>query len=158
MRSALTGADVDLIGDRIGRPLTDPDELRRAASALQDASELVREAGRPAAWAVYAGDAPTGDQVPPPAVITVTVQAALRQFRNPDGMVVETRGPFTRRRADGQITIYLSDEEVAIIRRLQPGARSRGLWSLETTRSEPGGPGRFVDDQYGTEPFPVGEG
>lgn len=144
-------AAVGQLADRLGSAVTGTADQRRAQAALADASALVRQVGG-TDWIDENGRAAA-----PGPVVTVVLSAALRVFRNPDGVVSETRGPFTRRRADTEVGVYLTDQETEVVRRHRTRARHSGLWSLATTRGEECLPGHYVMDQYGTEPFPVGD-
>jgi hypothetical protein len=100
----------------------------QALAFLRAASAKVRSfTGR--TWA-----GPDGELEPVPGdVHTVVVQVASRVWRNPDGYVQDTTGPFTvrwtERVADG---IYLTSAEEDM---LEPHRRGRpALWALGTTR------------------------
>ncbi|MCA1191620.1 hypothetical protein [Saccharopolyspora sp. 6V] len=126
-------------------------EAVRANAALEDASGFVRgESGRD--W--------TAEAVPAP-IVAVVLRCALRLYSNPDFLAsdTETAGPFSRSRTlnkDAQ-SGYLTDEEILLCRRY--GQRRTGLWTLGTTRGEDYeyDPEQWVMDQYGSEPFPVGD-
>lgn len=122
-------------------------ELARVGAALNDASALVREEAR-RDWVDVDGVAITA----PASVVTVVVSAALRVIRNPEGLVSETVGPFSRRLADGEVGVYLTDPEKEIVRRYRQ--TTPGLWTLPTTRGEASTTVWWYD-QYGTEPFPL---
>lgn len=96
-------------------------DFTRAESALADASTLVRaEAGVP--WV-------DADGVPyaPDVVVTVVVKAAIRGYRNPDGVGSESYGgAYFYNYAPGETSIYLTDEEKEIVRR---AARTSATWS-----------------------------
>jgi len=131
----------DLI-DRLGREVDDA-ERARAEAALEDASALVREEARQE-W-------PTGA---PAAVQAVVLTAALRVMRNPEGYNSETIGPYSYRRRDSDLDVYLSEAEKAIVRRYR--TRARTLWTQATTRYEHGADDTiWYDDSFGLEPFPL---
>ena len=126
-----------------------PLEQVRAEGALEDAINLVRgETGKD--W--------DNEAIPAP-LVTVVLKVALRTYRNPEFLAAETQnaGPFSQaktRSSDGQ-TGYLTEVEILLCRRY--ATRSIGLWSLSTTRGEEYDPEEWVMDQFGSEPFPIGE-
>lgn len=143
-------AEVADLEVRLRRALTG-EETAAAAAALADASSLVRAEGRQDWWTE------AGGLTVPDAVVTVVLTAAKRAFDNPDGVVSETVGPFTRRRSDDSASgAYLTEEEKAIVRRYR--ATSPGLWTQRTTREDPNNEGSttvFLEDSYGCELFPA---
>jgi len=119
-------AEVTDLEDRLGREITTDSERARAEAALDDASALVREEGRPD-WT---------SQTVPQAVVAVVLTAALRVMRNPEGFASEQIGAYSYQRAYGEaLGVYLSDAEKAIVRRYR-NTRSAGLWTQPTTRGE----------------------
>ncbi|MDG4801716.1 hypothetical protein [Micromonospora sp. WMMD980] len=103
-------------------------DLVRAGAALDDASALVRaEAGTD--WV-----ADDGLTVTAPAVVrTVTVAAALRAYRNPDGYQGETVGPYSYQYAQGTATLYLLAAEATIVKRAAGMAGGgRGVYTVRT--------------------------
>lgn len=143
---AVLPALADLYGleDRFGRELA-AGERARALAALDDASALVRQEGAQD-W-VDDGGVPN----PPGAVAAVVLAAALRTFRNPEGLSSETIDDYTYRRAGVEPGVYLTDTEKAIVRRYRP---TSGLWTLRTTRGD-----QVHGTVYGTvpggEPLPL---
>lgn len=134
---------------RLGRSVTDPDEVARADAALADASTLARLEGRQDWWTAEGG------LTVPAAVVTVVLTAAKREVTNPDQVISDTVGPFTRRRADGTTTgVYLTEGEKAIVRRYR--ATSPGLWTQPTTRRPVGDDTVWFEDTFGAELFPLG--
>ena len=141
-------ATIEALEARLGRTLTGAARAQ-AEAAIADASALVREEARRS----FLDE--DGNIVAPPAVITVVLQAALRAVRNPEGYTGETLGQYSYRRSDEDLSVYLTDAEREIVGRYRQS--SRALWTLPTTR---GDCSRYadtiwVDDQYGTEPFPM---
>lgn len=135
-------ASVHDLVDRLGREIDDA-ERARAEAALADASALVREEARQE-WAAGA----------PAAVEAVVLTAALRVMRNPEGISSETIGPYSYRRREQDVDVYLSEAEKNIVRRYR--TRSRPLWTQATTRYESGGDDTiWYDDSFGFEPFPL---
>jgi len=123
-------------------------ERVRAQAALDDASALVREETR-RDWVGVAGEITA-----PPSLIRITLGAAQRTYRNPDGEISQTTGPFSRTIKAADVGVYLTPAEVEICRRYRQ--ESTGLWTLRTTRGDDDDSTLYMDDQYGLEPFPVG--
>lgn len=121
-------ADVSAVELRLGLEIGSLQgaDLARAQASLDDASALVRaEAG--INW--LSGD---GTTVTAPAqVVTITVKAAMREFKNPDGFTSEQIGDYSYR-VDNAGGVYLTDEERRIIRLSAGGA---GLWTVRTPSS-----------------------
>ncbi|MBP2341118.1 Txe/YoeB family toxin of Txe-Axe toxin-antitoxin module [Saccharothrix coeruleofusca] len=134
-------ATIEALEARLGRGALTGAQREQALAALADASEIVRaETNR--TWVTEAGTVSA-----PAAVVTITLQAALRVVRNPEGLVAETVGPFSRRLADDQTGVYLLDEEVALLAKYR--SATSGLWTQATTRGDYPGTPVWVDDQYG---------
>jgi hypothetical protein len=143
-------ATLDELEARLGvdpGSLSGPDRTR-AQAALDDASALVREESR-RDWVDT-----DGAITAPPSLIRVTLGAALRTFRNPDGEISQTAGPFSRTVKAADVGVYLTPAEVEIVRRYRQ--ESTGLWTLRTTRGDDYDSTLYLDDQYGLELFPVG--
>lgn len=143
-------ATLDELEARLGvdpGSLSGPDSAR-AQAALDDASALVREESR-RDW-VDTDDAITA----PPSLVRVVLGAALRNFRNPDGEISQTAGPFSRTVKAADVGVYLTPAETEIVRRYRQ--ESTGLWTLRTTRGDDYDSTLYLDDQYGLELFPVG--
>lgn len=68
--------------DRLGRTLTDLDEIDRANAALEDASTVVLEAG----------DSTWDETTVPDAAATVVLTVARRVFENPEGATQKSVG------------------------------------------------------------------
>lgn len=139
-----TIADLDRVLDR---ELT-VDEVPRAEALIDYASALVR---------AYAGMtwAPPADV--PAEIVTVVVTMVERATRNPDGLVQETAGPFSRSFApDAAQRIYLSKGDKAIIRSV---AGLSGLGTVSTTRGPletpavTSGPGTYPPALAEADPF-----
>jgi hypothetical protein len=90
----------------------------------------------------------------PPSLIRVVLGAAQRTYRNPDGEISQTAGPFSRTVKAADVGVYLTPAELEIVRRYRQ--ESTGLWTLRTTRGDDYDSTLYLDDQYGFEPFPVG--
>ena len=122
-------------------------ERARAQAALDDASALVREESR-RDWVV------DGEITAPPSLVRVVLGAALRNYRNPDGEISQTAGPFSRTVKASDVGVYLTSAELEIVRRYRQ--ESTGLWTLQTTRAEHNDCTLFLEDSFGLELFPVG--
>jgi hypothetical protein len=105
-------------------------DLARAQACLDDVSALVREAvGRD-----FVDEIDELTDTIPAAVVTVTVQAALRGYRNPDGLASESIGSGAYAYSfgtDAQAGIYLSAAEVEIVRKAVRGT-SGSTYSIGT--------------------------
>jgi hypothetical protein len=88
-------------------------DLARAEAALQDASALVRAAAGKT-WVSEDGLTATA----PDAASVVTVTAALRAYRNPEGFISETLGDYNYRRPEGgqAVGVYLTREERQMVK------------------------------------------
>lgn len=123
-------------------------DLARAQAALDDVSALVRyETNR---------DFVDGAGVPnaPAVVVRIVLGAALRNYRNPDGEIVQGTGPFTRTLKAAEVSALLTDAEKSILRTYRPV--SNDLWTQRTTRGEDGDITYFMEDTYGCELWPIG--
>lgn len=121
-------------------------DLAKAQADLEDASSLVRaETGR--SWL----DADNKPAAPDP-VVTVVLKAALRCYRNAEGYTSESEDGYTWRREPDSVTPYLIEPEIQLLRRY--AVSSSKLYTLPTTRAEPGDP-YFLTDQYGGDPILV---
>lgn len=88
------------------------DEMPGAQAALDDASTLVRtEAGTD--WV----DASNELDDPPGIVVSITLTAAKRALRNPDGVTQETLGSASFSYSPGDGGLYLTKSERRMIRR-----------------------------------------
>jgi hypothetical protein len=122
-------------------------ELARARAALADASTLVRTEAR-RTWVDE-----TGAVIAPDVIIRVTLGAAQRNYTNPDSVIQEATGPFSRRYADGSTGVYLTKAELDIVRRFRPSGGD--LWTLRTERDGVDAETIWYSDTFGTEPFPL---
>jgi hypothetical protein len=130
-------AAVPALIDRLARLLTAAEEVR-AAALLDDVSTEVRAVtGR--TWTRPDGEL---DPARPGVLAVVTLRAAERAMRNPDGLSGETVGQYTRRFGDttGGAGSYLTDAE----RRMLTAATGGGaaLVSVPTVRDT--GPGAVL--------------
>lgn len=123
-------------------------EFARAGAALDDASALVRMEAR-TTW--Y--NATTEVLNPPDAIVRVVLAVAQRVYTNPDSAIQETIGPFSRRLSEAGMGPYLTDAELAIVRRFRPS--DTGLWTLRTQRDEIALGTIFYEDSFGFELLPL---
>ncbi|GAA0627314.1 hypothetical protein HPO96_36965 [Kribbella sandramycini] len=88
-------------------------DLARAQTSLDDASTLIRTVAK-RNWVDAGGSL---DDVPD-VVATICTRAAIRDYRNPDGVSNEAlgQGAYSYTYAEGQSTIYLTEDEVDLIR------------------------------------------
>ena len=143
-------ADVADLEARLGRQLNSV-ELDRARAVLEDASALVREEVGYSVWI----DPDTGAFLPaqvPGSVKAIVLRAAERAMRNPGGFSAESSGDYSYQRTGVQIGVYLSDGEIATLRR---AVKRTGLWTQPVTRGDTYADTVFVMDQYGGDLFPV---
>lgn len=118
-------ATVQELADWVGEPIEAEDQ--QALAYLRAASAVVRAyTGRE-----WLGD--DGEADAPAGVRAVVVQVAARVWRNPEGYIQDTTGPFTvrwsERIAEG---VFLTAGEEAL---LAPHKQGRpALWALGTTR------------------------
>ena len=106
---------------RLGRTLTG-DELTLAQAALADASALVRTYGLP--WADPAKA--------PDVAVSITLAAAERRVRNPEGYRMEMEGSYQYQLPASLPTgVGLTDSEIKVLERL---SGSGGLVSVEVQR------------------------
>jgi hypothetical protein len=132
---------------RLGREFTDV-ELPRVEAVLDDVSALVRaEAGR--SWVDPVTGLVTGL---PDSVRTVVLRVAERVIRNPQGFRSESAGDYSFQRYDADAGPFLSDREIAIIRR---AIGRTGLWTQRVERDDPCDTTLWAEDSYGAELFPI---
>jgi hypothetical protein len=141
---------VPLLEARLG---LDPDSLvdgeyARAQAALDDASALVRLEARQTWY-----DTVTDTVLAPDVIVRVVLAVAQRVFTNPDSTVQETVGPFSRRLSEVGLGPYLTEAELALVRRFRPS--DTGLWTLRTQRDEVSLGTIFYEDSFGCELFPL---
>ena len=139
-------ATIEALQVRLGRgALVDP-QLSQAVAALDDASSIVRgETNR-----TWIND--LGQVAAPAEVVTITLRAALREVRNPEGNLAENAGPFSRRLADDQAKgVYLLQEERDVLAKYR--SSNPGVWTQPTTRVDDRCQPLFLNDQYGCDPI-----
>ncbi|SNS50324.1 hypothetical protein [Actinacidiphila glaucinigra] len=127
----------------------DPDELRIAAGALEDASDLAVAYGRE--W--------PEDKVPR-LVRTLVLKAAARYLRNPNGYTQSRAGDETLAWSDigrDAGTVYYTREEIRLLEEL--AGRKRGIvgvpvsaWGTKPQSVDAGG---YVPVDYGGDTFPL---
>lgn len=122
--------------------------LGRARAALADASALVRMEAR-RTWVDAAGVL----SAVPDAIVRVVLGAAMRTYTNPDGVIQESVGPFTRRLNELDTGVYLTKAELDIVRRFRPAYGE--LWTLRTQRDEDESNTIWYRDTFGVEWFPL---
>ncbi|NUV86597.1 hypothetical protein G6W61_10295 [Streptomyces sp. KAI-26] len=128
----------------------DEDELRIAAGALDDASDLA---------ATYGRDWP--EDTAPRLVKTLVLKSAARYMRNPNGYTQSRAGDETLAWSDiGRDggTVYFSREEIRLLEEL--AGRKRGITSVAVFAwgTKPGGrsvAGRVPVDYSPASPFPM---
>lgn len=136
-------ATIDELQERLGRVLVEP-ELSLAKAALADASALVRHYGLP--W--------PDPSTAPAVAVAITLAAAERRVRNPEGYRSELEGSYQYQLpASAPTGVALSDAEIKILEDLSGSA---GLYSVEVQR-----PFRVDDTWYApvqgsSEPIPWG--
>lgn len=136
-------ATLDELEVRMGQQ----DEAARAEAVLWDASNLVRsEAGK-----TWVDDSNVVAGVPD-MVVTLVLKVAKRAIDNPEGLIGETYPEYAWRKDGAEDGVYLTDKECRIARRL--GGKS-GLWTQQTTRRSCDTETVFVEDQFGSELFPM---
>lgn len=88
-------------------------DLDRATKSLEDASTFIRTVAQ-RNWIDSAGALLNV----PDVIVAICTRAAIRDYRNPDGVVNEQlgQGAYGYTYAEGQSTIYLTDDEVEMIR------------------------------------------
>lgn len=121
-------AAVSDLAARVGETIANDDT--QAAYFLGAASALIRsETGR-----TWVDDSNELSGVPADVTV-ICVEAAARLWRNPDGVIQETTGPFTQRLpdkfADG---LFLTASEKSQLSRYRAGRL--GLWALNTYRDD----------------------
>ena len=137
---------------RMKRTFDTDDDLSEAESALDEASEIVREESRNT-W-VSPEDATV---ITAPRIVKIIVlRVAERKLRNPDGLSSETAGDYSYQRngvgPDGGL--YLTPWEVQVLHRQ---AGMTGLWTQPVTRGDLYADRVFMEDSFGCELFPVGD-
>lgn len=101
-------------------------DLGRLEDALDDASALVRAESYTLTWV----DDTDGTTITAPhEVVVVTIQSALRTYRNPDGYTGESVGDYSYQYGQqaGSISVYLSGAEKALVRAAAQTAKGLGF-------------------------------
>lgn len=115
-------ASVEDLSRRLGLTLTEGSaDYLRAEANLRDASALVELATR--RWSEH--------ESIPDVVHLVTLQAALRTFRNPEGAIQRGMGPWSE--TTGVTGVYLTDPEKALLADFQEKAHG-GITSVPIRR------------------------
>lgn len=130
-------------------------DLARAEAALEDVSSLVRgEAGK--LWVDTLGAL----EGVPDVVTTVTIQAALRAYRNPDGLSNESIGGVYSYGygQDAQNGVYLTDAEIRAVKAAARGTATGGGVYTVATPSAYGDRPRVPEGYELTGGFIVSEG
>lgn len=137
-------ATIEQLSQRI--PI-DNEELAQAR--LDSASALIR---------AYAGKDfldEDGNVDAPDIIITICLDAAERAMLNPNGYSYEQIGHYAVRRSSTSSTVYLTDEEIKLIR----GIVGRAISSIKMTIPElqPFNSTVYVPTIPDSGPFPIGE-
>ena len=139
-------ADVSDLRMRTGEAYEGDDRLR-AEAVLTDASNLIRdEAGK--TWV----NTTTNAAEPPDAIFSLALKVARRALDNPEGLTSETHPEYSWRKDGAEDGVYLTERECRICRR--NGGKS-GLCKKKTTRLDEENATVWVEDEYGSEPFPM---
>jgi hypothetical protein len=143
----LAYATLDELKGRLDWDL-DPDELRIAAGALEDASDLA---------ATYGRDWP--EDTTPRLVKTLVLKSAARYMRNPNGYTQSRAGDETLAWSDAHGrdagSVYFTREEIRLLEQLagrKPGISSVvvSAWGTSCHRRE-----GLVPVDYGGDRFPL---
>ena len=111
-------ATADEFEVRIGEELTDADR-ERAEALLLDASTLIRTIAQ-------------GDWEDPPDIVRlVCLNAALRAFRNPEGVRQQSLGSFSQTFGNVELGVFITEEEERLIR--IAAGQGVGLDSIQLT-------------------------
>lgn len=105
------------------------EDLARAQAALADASALVRaEAG--ITWHNHGNNQ---NENVPEAVVMVTLRAAIRAYRNPEGLGSESLGGlYSYSYANGEAGVYLTPEEKRLVRNAALNVKPSGITTVRT--------------------------
>ncbi|MGW3336205.1 hypothetical protein ACWDCL_01825 [Streptomyces sp. NPDC001009] len=141
-------ASIDELKGRLDWEL-DEDELRIAAGALDDASDLA---------AAYGRDWP--EDTAPRLVRTLVLKSAARYLRNPNGYTQSRAGDETLMWSDigrDAGTVYYTREEIRLLEEL--AGRKRGISSAVVSawgsKARPSAGGYVPVDYVGGDPFPM---
>lgn len=136
-------ATIEQLQVRLGRTLSGT-ELALAQAALADASALVRTYGLP--W--------PNPATAPDVAVSITLAAAERRVRNPEGYRMEMEGSYQYQLpASAPTGVALTDAEIRVLERL---SGSGGLWSVEVQRPVMVDDTWYAPQQGSTEPIPWG--
>lgn len=136
-------ATIEQLQVRLGRTLSGT-ELALAQAALADASALVRSYGLP--W--------PNPATAPDVAVSITLAAAERRVRNPEGYRMEMEGSYQYQLpASAPTGVALTDAEIRVLERL---SGSGGLWSVEVQRPVMVDDTWYAPQQGSTEPIPWG--
>lgn len=124
----------------------------RAQAALDDASALIRAEAGTETWV----DDDGALEAVPDVIVAVCVAAAIRAFRNPDGVRTESIGTYSVAYADTSTAVFLTEGERRIIRRAA-GLTGIGSVQLEGEWSV-GMDATWVPVDRGGDDFPLGPG
>lgn len=122
-------------------------ETARAEQVLAEVSAAVRfETGKD--WV----STTVPDQVDAPdMIVQITLRAADRLMRNPEGYTSESAGDYSYQRDKAGASEWFTDRELGMLRRL---SGKSGLWTQPVTRGEEWCSTVWVNDQYGCDPIP----
>lgn len=137
-------ASVEDLEVLMGRTFAEGSELDQAEMVLEAVS----------AWSrAVAGQLWSDESDAPSDVKHVVLAASRRSLRNPDGVVSESMGPFSKT-YDRPPVNFFTPGELAILKRWRPRSSSGGLMTIGFTRGEKANPRTvghlFIDG----EPFP----
>lgn len=130
----MTYANVHDVATRLGRPITDPDEVAQVLAWLTDVEAMIR-ARIPNLDLRVAEECPAAD-----VVTMVEASAVVRKVLNPEGKVSEDIDDYRYRLSENSSRgeLFLTEEEWAL---LSP-ARGGGAFSVRPS-FEPDGYGRY---------------
>lgn len=137
-------ATIEELAAWLGDPI---DDVERGDAILNAASTLIRSrTGR--VWVDAAGTADADlTEVNLAAVRTVTVLVASRCWRNPDGRISETLGPYSERLADwAGAGLTLTEEEMRMLAVTSTGTGIPGLTSIRVVAPSDTRMGYYDDD------------
>lgn len=141
---------LDALNARLGKPATDPD---RALAAVEDAIVEAATIARRTEW--------TWTTLPD-RVRVIVLHAAMRVYRNPEGLLTRQAGAFSTTQAPGTVPVgWFTNSEESALKSYRPRG-GNGLWTLEIERGDLDGDGEYLDpveDIHGarSKPFPISE-
>lgn len=146
-------ASLEQLSSRLGITLdAETPDGARAAAALEDASSLVREE----AGVDYVDDHGELSDAIPDTIVSITLAAAGRAYRNPDGKTQTSVGDvsISYSFSSGGASVYLTKAEAQAIR------RAAGLSSVSTVELTSGYLNErdmyYVTPEGGGDPLPMG--